>query len=190
MHEFRTGDALLLIDVQRDFCPGGRLAVGGGDEVVPVLNRWIEAAERHDAPIYASRDWHPADHSSFEQHGGPWPTHCVQGSDGAAFHPGLDIPDRARIITKGSLPETDQYSAFDRTGLGAEMRRAGVERVWLGGLALEVCVRASALDAVKEGFESHLIRDACRAIDATPGDGDRAIRELRDAGVVIGTTNA
>jgi nicotinamidase/pyrazinamidase len=189
MHEFRAGDALLVIDVQRDFCPGGRLAVEGGDEVVPVLNRWIESAERAGAPIYASRDWHPEGHASFEERGGSWPEHCVQGTDGAEFHPDLSLPERTRIITKGSLPETDQYSAFDRTGLGAEMRRAGVERVWLGGLALEVCVRASALDAAEKGFETHLIRDACRAIDAEPGDGERAIEDMRRAGAKIEETD-
>ncbi len=179
------GDALLIVDLQNDFCPGGSLAVPEGDQVVPVLNRWIEAARETRLPIYASRDWHPENHVSFADRGGPWPPHCVQDTQGAAFHPDLKLPEEAVVISKGTDPDRDQYSALDDTGLGARMRQDGVRRVWAGGLAQDVCVRASVLDAAEEGFEVHLILPATRAVDVNPGDGDRALEEMREAGAVI-----
>ncbi len=179
------GDALLLVDVQNDFCPGGALAVPEGDAVVPVLNRWIGAARDAGIPIYASRDWHPAGHVSFEERGGPWPPHCIQGTEGAAFHPDLTLPEAAEVISKGTDPDRDQYSAFDGTGLGERMRAEGITRVWVGGLAQDVCVRASVLDALAEGFDTHLIRAATRPVDVQPGDGDRALTEMREAGAII-----
>ena len=127
---FGPHDALIVVDVQRDFCAGGSLPVPDGDAVVPVINRWIAAATEMSVPIYMSRDWHPANHMSFHAQGGPWPEHCVQGSDGAAFHPDLVQPPTARVVTTGDHQDREQYSALDGTGLGAELGRAGVRRVW------------------------------------------------------------
>jgi len=179
------GDALLIVDVQNDFCPGGALAVAEGDAVVPVLNRWIAAAREAGIPVYASRDWHPTGHVSFEERGGPWPPHCIQGTEGAAFHPELALPEAAEIISKGTDPDRDQYSAFDGTGLGDRIRSAGTTRVWVGGLAQDVCVRASVLDALGEGFDTHLIRPATRPVNVQPREGDRALTEMRQAGATI-----
>ena len=178
-------DAVIVVDVQNDFCPGGALPVAGGDEVVPVLNRWIEAAEKVGAQIVVSRDWHPPGHMSFREQGGSWPPHCVQNAEGAEFHPDLNLPGEAIIVTKGDRADRDQYSAFDQTGLGEQLEKEGVERVWVGGLALDVCVRATVLDALKHGFEVHVIKAGARAVDVRPGDGDRALEEMRQAGAII-----
>lgn len=179
----RTGDALMVIDVQNDFCPGGALAIDQGDRVVPVLNRWIEAAKRAGVPVYASRDWHPAIHPSFAAEGGPWPVHCLQDTPGAAFHPDLTLPRAAVTVTKGTRFDKDQYSAFDETGLAEALRTRGVARLWIGGLAEDVCVRATALDAAAAGFDVHVIAEATRAV--TPDGGEAARREMRDAGVTL-----
>lgn len=146
----REGDALVIVDVQKDFCEGGALAIKGGNSVVPVLNRWIAAAERAGVPIYASRDWHPRRHPSFIEFGGKWPVHCLQDSDGAAFHADLALPESAIIVTKGVRFDRDQNSAFDGTGLVAELQRSGIKRLWVGGLAQDVCVCATVLDARRE----------------------------------------
>jgi nicotinamidase/pyrazinamidase len=183
MTTLEQGDALLVVDVQRDFCPGGALAVAGGDEVVPVLNAWIEAAVRAGAPVYASRDWHPRTHPSFRQRGGPWPPHCVQDTPGAAFHPELRLPAETRLVTKGVRLDRDQLSAFDETGLAQALRDEGVRRLWIGGLAQDVCVRATVLDAAREGFAVHVIAPATRPVD--PAAGVRALEEMRRAGARI-----
>jgi len=178
---FGDGDALLVVDVQSDFCPGGTLPVPEGDDVVPVLNRWIEAAADNGAAIVASRDWHPLEHISFSSRGGQWPEHCVQGTPGAAFHPDLRLPEHAEIISKGRDPERDQYSAFDGTGLADRLRALGVTRVWIGGLAQDVCVRATAIDAARAGFDTRVIVHATRAVDPEAGEG--ALGEMESAGV-------
>ena len=131
----RKKDALIIVDVQNDFCPGGTLPVAHGNEVVPVMNRWIRAALAADIPLYASRDWHPLHHLSFSESGGPWPVHCVQDTDGARFHPDLALPNSVIVVTKGVRFDRDQYSAFDETGLATELRRRDITRVWIGGLA-------------------------------------------------------
>jgi nicotinamidase/pyrazinamidase len=176
----RPGDALLLVDVQRDFCPGGALPVARGDEVVPVLNRWLEAAAERGLRVYASRDWHPPDHPSFLQQGGPWPPHCVQDTPGAAFQPGLALPADAVGFAKGVRLDRDQLSAFDETGLAVRLRRDGVERLWVGGLALDVCVRATVLDALREGFAVCVIVGGTRPVAAE--EGEEALREMERAG--------
>jgi nicotinamidase/pyrazinamidase len=181
--EIKTGDALIVVDVQNDFCPGGALPIAGGGEVAPVLNRWIAKALEKRAAIYISRDWHPAGHLSFASEGGPWPEHCVEDTHGAEFHPELNLPPEARVVTKGARFDKDQYSAFDDTGLAHELRGRGVGRVWIGGLALDVCVKATALDAVREGFETHVILSACRPV--SEDSGRAAVEELRKAGVFI-----
>jgi len=182
---FRTSDALVVVDVQNDFCRGGALAVEGGDEVVPVLNRAIRQAERQGAHIVASRDWHPPQHVSFQQRGGPWPVHCVQNTPGAEFHPDLQLPPETPVVDKGVSPDRDNYSAFDDTGLAVDLKRQGVNRIWVGGLAQDVCVRATVLDGLEAGFQVHLIEPATRPVDANPGDGRRALEEMQAAGAVI-----
>jgi len=179
--ELQQGDAVLVIDVQNDFCPGGALAIPDGDTVIAPLNTWVAAAHAAGIPVYASRDWHPANHLSFAPQGGPWPPHCVQDTNGAAFHPCLELGAGAIIVTKGTRFDQDQYSAFDETGLAAELKRAGVSRVWIGGLAQDVCVKASAIDAARAGFEVHLIPDA--SLPVTPEGGAEACEEMRAAGV-------
>jgi nicotinamidase/pyrazinamidase len=182
---FRSGDALVAVDVQNDFCPGGALAVPEGDRVVPVLNRWIEEANRSAIPIFASRCWHPPDHVSFVARGGPWPPHCVQGSQGAELRSDLRLPRAAAILDKGTDRDRDAYSAFDGSGLAERLRGLGVGRIFVGGLALDYCVRATVLDGLREGFAVHLVRDATRAVELRPGDGERALDECRAAGAVV-----
>ncbi len=178
-----AGDALLIVDVQRDFCSGGALSITGADEIIPTINDLIKQAIEAKALVIASRDWHPPDHSSFHAFGGIWPTHCVQGSDGAKFHAALRLPDDALIVTKGQTVDKDQYSAFDATGLADELRRCGVKRILICGLAENACVRATALASVKAGFETHLWLSATRAV--VPAHGEKAIAEMVGSGVIV-----
>jgi nicotinamidase/pyrazinamidase len=175
-------DALVIVDVQQDFCPGGALAVPEGNAVVPVLNAWIAKAVAGGAAVIASRDWHPVEHPSFSSQGGPWPQHCLQDTPGAAFHKGLHLPHDTILVSKGTRFDKDQYSAFDETGLAIALRRRDIRRIWIGGLALDICVKATALDAVRAGFETHLIHQACRALSAASEKA--ALRQMQDAGVV------
>lgn len=177
-------DAVLIVDVQVDFLPGGNLAVQRGDEVVPALNRYVAAAGRKSVPVFASRDWHPRNHCSFRARGGPWPEHCVAGTPGAAFAPGLDLPRGAVVISKAATPDADAYSAFQGTDLAQRLRKQGVKRLLVGGLATDYCVLNTVLDARKEGFEVLLLADAIRAVDVKPGDGARAENEMKSAGAV------
>ncbi len=178
---FRRGDALIVVDVQNDFCPGGALAIDEGDQIIPLINRWMEVASAGNTPIYASRDWHPIDHISFKQRGGLWPPHCIQDSNGACFHPDLRLPESAVKVTKGVRFDQDQNSVFDQTGLAEQLRHDGVQRVFIGGLAEDVCVLASVLDARREGFEAVLISDATRPV-TIPG-GEKAREKMQDTGV-------
>jgi nicotinamidase/pyrazinamidase len=184
--DLAAGDALIVVDVQRDFCPGGALAIERGDEVVPVLNRWIEAAVAAHVPIYASRDWHPHRHPSFADLGGAWPVHCLQDTEGAAFHPDLALPSSAIVVTKGTRFDRDQNSAFDGTGLAVELRRSGIRRLWIGGLAQDVCVRATVLDARRDGFETIVIADGTMPV--TREGLTRAEADMRAAGATFATT--
>lgn len=178
-----TGDALLVVDVQNDFCPGGALAVDGGDAVIPVLNRWIGSAREAGIPVIASRDWHPVDHVSFRAQGGPWPEHCVQDTHGARFHPDLALPDDAVRVSKGTAFDRDAYSAFDGTGLAGFLHKQGIQRLWVGGLAQDVCVLATVKDACKAGFQTHLIGNATRAVE--PDRSRQVLEEMRKAGAVL-----
>jgi nicotinamidase/pyrazinamidase len=181
MDEFlQDGDALIIVDVQKDFCPGGALPIDEGDRAIPMLNRWIDAAMKKHIPIYASRDWHPVGHISFKESGGPWPPHCVQDSDGARFHPDLELPDSVIIVTKGVRFDKDQNSAFDETGLDGELQRRGVQRVLVGGLAEDVCVLATVLDGHRGGFEVVLIADGTRPV--TREGGERARKKMKEMG--------
>ena len=162
-------EALLLVDIQNDFCEGGSLAVPDSGAIVPAVNQWIDKALQDGWPIVASRDWHPVDHISFEQRGGPWPVHCVQDSPGAEFHPQMKLPDSAIRVSKGTAFETDAYSAFDGTQLDSYLRRNGIHRLFIAGLALDVCVQATVRDALKYGYEVELITEGTRAVDADEG---------------------
>lgn len=177
--------ALVIVDVQNCFAPGGALAVPGGDEIVGPLNAYIEAVTGRDGIVVASLDWHPPDHSSFREQGGPWPVHAVAGTDGADFHPGLRLPPTAHVVRKGTVREREAYSAFDGTDLEETLRRQGIERLLVGGLATDYCVRHTVLDALRAGFEVWLLLDAVRAVNASPGDGERAIEEMRAAGARV-----
>ena len=178
-------DAVVVVDVQNDLCPGGALPVPGGDEVVPVLNRWIDKAGQVEATVVVSRDWHPADHCSFRPRGGPWPVHCVRNTPGADYHPDLHVPENALVVDKATEPDRENFSDFAGTGVGDELRRKGVTRIWVGGLALDYCVRATVLDGLAEGFEVHVLLPATRAVDVEAGDGERATEEMRRHGAVI-----
>jgi len=179
----RGGDGILVIDVQVDFCPGGKLAIDKGDEVIPLLNQWIEAARERRIPIYLSRDWHPVAHVSFKDAGGMWPPHCVQDTPGAEWHPYLKVPPDAVKVTKGVRFDHDQNSVFDETGLADRLHDDGVTRLWVGGLALDVCVLKSVLDGLTSGFEVHLLADGTRPVNAE--EGQKALTTMSEAGAVI-----
>lgn len=185
----RPGDALIVVDVQRDFLPGGALGVPAGDEVVPALNRAIAAFERAGLPVYYSRDWHTPDHCSFKAQGGPWPPHCIAGSEGAAFATALRVPDDAAVISKATTQAQDAYSAFQGTTLAQQLGTAGVRRVFVGGLATDYCVKATVLDARANGFQVELLGDAVRAVEVRPGDGERALQEMLKSGANFTTTH-
>jgi nicotinamidase/pyrazinamidase len=174
--------ALIIVDVQNDFCPGGALAVPEGDSVVPVLNRYIGIFQAGDAPIVATRDWHPREHCSFKSFGGIWPPHCIQNTPGAEFHPGLTLPDTVRIISKGGDPKVEAYSGFQHTDLGSWLNSRGVETVCVGGLATDYCVKSTVLDALKAGFITIYLADASRGVNVKPGDTERAEKEMLKAG--------
>ena len=195
MQRYRPGTALIVVDVQNDFAdPGGRLSVAGGAGIVPVVNREIAAARDDGAIVVATQDWHPEHTPHFVTDGGIWPVHCVAGTWGAGLHPDLALPGDTPRVRKGANGE-DGYSGFTMrdpvsgetiaTGLEALLRDAGIERVVVVGLATDYCVKATALDAAGLGFETAVLTDAIAAVDLKPGDGDRAIAEMRGAGIEI-----
>jgi len=179
--------ALLLVDVQNDFCPGGALAVPEGDRVIPPLNRAAARFAALGRPVYASRDWHPERTRHFAKFGGEWPAHCVQGTSGAMLHPDLNLPPTAIILSKGRDPEVDDYSAFaamdfSGTTLAELLQQQGVKQLFVGGLATDYCVRATVLDGLAAGFEVVVIEDGIAGVDLQPGDSDRAREEMLSAG--------
>ncbi len=180
--QLQPGDALLIVDVQNDFLPGGNLAVPGGDEVVPALNRYIRAFEARGLPIYATRDWHPEQHCSFRAQGGPWPPHCVVDTFGAAFASALRLPPSTPVISKAASPDQDAYSGFQGTDLDQRLRSSGVRRLFVGGLATDYCVLNTVRDALRLGYEVFLLTDAIRAVNVQPGDGLRAEEEMARLG--------
>jgi len=173
--------ALIVVDVQNDFCPGGALAVPEGDAVVEPINVMAHGADF----VVATRDWHPVDHGSFAEQGGVWPVHCVSGTPGAELHPGIDLGAIGAVVDKGQAPDQEGYSAFEGTGLARLLREHGVDAVDVAGLALDYCVKATALDARRAGFDVTVHRGATRAVEVAPGDGERAVEELRAAGVSV-----
>jgi len=178
-----SDSALLLVDIQNDFCEGGSLEVPKASEILPVVNGLIEDAGKAGQLIIASRDWHTVDHVSFEARGGPWPPHCIQDTEGAAFHSGMELPDDAVRVSKGTGFDTDAYSAFDGTQLDSFLERHGIRQLRVVGLALDVCVRATVLDGLKCGFDIELIADGTRAVDQE--GAEKVFEELRAAGATI-----
>jgi nicotinamidase/pyrazinamidase len=185
-----AGDALLLVDPQNDFCPGGSLPVPDGDAVMPVLNAWAAAAEAAGIPIFVSRDWHPPRTTHFKEFGGVWPPHCIQGTRGAEFHPDLRLPPSATIVSKGMGETEDAYSAFqarDDQGrpLATLLRERGVRHLYVMGLATDYCVKASALGGLEDGFRVSVVADGMRAVNLQPTDGEQAVEAMRAAGATI-----
>ncbi len=190
----RNCSALLVIDVQRDFCAGGALAVPGADAVIPPLNRLIDRFQRLNVPVYASRDWHPPDSRHFKPNGGPWPVHCVAGTELAAFHPALWLPTTVIIISKGLDPEASGYSAFegqtvDGLALRDDLQARGIKRLYVGGLATDYCVRASVLDALNAGIRVTVATDTIAGVELKPGDAKQALQEMLANGADLTTSD-
>ena len=183
------GDALLVVDVQNDFLPGGALGIAGGDAVVTPLNRLLAAWRARGLPVYLTRDWHPPGHCSFAAQGGPWPAHCLADTPGAEFSPLLEREPGDVVVSKATRPERDAYSALDGTGLADELRRGGVRRVFVGGLATDYCVRATGLDARTANLDVVVLSDAVCAVNVHRDDGARALAELAEAGAALATTD-
>jgi nicotinamidase/pyrazinamidase len=176
-------EALVIVDFQNDFTPGGALAVRDGDRIAARVNEL--AADPRFELVVATRDWHPADHGSFAERGGPWPAHCVQGTEGAELHPSLERERVDVVIDKGTDPGTEGYSGFEGTTLGDLLRERGIDRVTIVGLATDYCVKNTALDALRRGLEVTVERDGVRGVDVNEGDSERALDELRSAGATV-----
>jgi len=171
-------DALIIEDVQKDFCPGGALPVSEGDQVIPALNDYLKIFEKANAEIFATRDWHPPNHISFKAQGGLWPPHCVQNTEGAKFHPALKLPRSTKVVSKAMNPLKENYSSFDGAELSNILKKQGVTRVFVGGLATDYCVKCTVIDALKLGFKAVLLSDAIRGINVGPNDAETAIAEM------------
>ena len=186
-YSMQTGDALVLVDVQNDFLPGGSLAVPEGDQILTPIKRWLAEFIRAGLPVFVTRDWHPTDHCSFRAHGGPWPPHCVAGTGGAQFPSGLGLErdPRITVISKGTSPEADAYSGFEGTDLHARLQSAGVRRLFVGGLATDYCVLNTVLDARRLGYEVELLERAIRPVEVHAGDGAKATAAMIDAGATL-----
>jgi nicotinamidase/pyrazinamidase len=168
-------DAIIIADIQNDFLPGGALPIAEGDQLIPVLNEYIQIFKNAKAKIVASRDWHPSNHMSFKAQGGPWPPHCVQNTEGAKFNTALKLPEGTVIVSKATDPDKEAYSVFDNTGLGGILKSQGISRVFVGGVATDYCVVNSVLDARKMGFEVMVLVDGTRGINVNPGDAEKAL---------------
>ncbi len=177
-----SGDALVIVDVQNDFLPGGALPVPAGDDVVPVLNQCIRLFELAHLPVYATRDWHPLTHCSFREQGGPWPMHCVAGTPGASFAPLLALPPDAIVVSKATTAEQEAYSGFEGTDLARRLRERSVRRLFVGGLATDYCVLRTVSDASQLGFTVLVLEEAIRAVELQPGDGQRARQTMESLG--------
>ena len=173
-----SGDALIVVDMQNDFFPGGRLAAAGGNEIIRVLNRYLAYFAAHQLPVFATRDWHPLSHCSFQSQGGPWPPHCIAGSDGAALLPDLKLPANVHIISKATSQETDAYSGFTGTQLNELLQSLHIHRVFISGIATEYCVLNTVKDALRLQYITFVLIDAICAINQQPEDGQRALEEM------------
>ena len=177
-------DALIVVDVQNDFMPGGALPVPNALTIIPVINRYIEIFSKAKAVVAATRDWHPPNHISFKTRGGPWPPHCIQNTWGAQFHPDLKLPKDAIIVSKGYREDKEAYSGFEDTELDKLLRERGVKRVFVAGVATEYCVKATALDAIKLGYQTFVLLDAVKGIDTPKGSEQKAVDEMLEKGAV------
>jgi len=181
--------ALVVVDIQNDFCPGGALPVSDGDQVVPAINKYIQLFRSANAPIIYTRDWHPSDHSSFKTQGGPWPPHCVQGSEGAKFRADLLPPNEGEIVSKANRKD-DAYSFFQGADLAHRLRRlrfrlglrGGIKQLFVGGLATDYCVKETVLDGLKLGFQVYYLDDASKGVNVNPEDSELAIKEMLSKG--------
>lgn len=180
----QPADALLLVDIQNDFLPGGALPVPEGNAIVPIVRSYIDMFRNVPASILATRDWHPRHHCSFRPRGGPWPVHCVAGTPGAEPPPALDLPSSVVIVHKGTRPKADAYSGFQDTGLDGQLRAMGVRRLFVGGLATDYCVLHTVSDARTLGYPVYLLLDAIRAVNVNPGDSDAAEQQMVRRGAV------
>jgi len=187
LHEIilQRGDALVIVDIQNNFLPGGSLAVAGGDQVIPVINAYIAKFQQLGLPIVATRDWHSPDHSSFIQQGGPWPEHCVASSKGAEFSPALLLPKTARIFSTGFDKMADGYSGFENTDLHSHLSHAGIKRLFIGGIATDYCVLHTVLDALQYRYRVYLLQDAIRAVNVNPEDGQNAVQKMLENGAEL-----
>ncbi len=180
-----TKYALVVVDVQNDFCPGGALPVKAGDRVIAPLNEMIRQFDEAGSPVFFTRDWHPPNHCSFKQRGGIWAPHCVKNTTGAEFHPKLKVPPNARIISKATKPDEDAYSGFQGTDLSGKLRRLGVTQLILGGLATDYCVKNTVLDALREGFGVRVLKDCVRGVEVKRGDSAAALRDMLTNGAAM-----
>jgi nicotinamidase/pyrazinamidase len=185
-----NNSALLIVDVQKDFCPGGALGVAGGDEIIPIINRYIELFRNNGRPIIASRDWHPSVSRHFREFGGIWPVHCVQDSDGARFHPGLLLPPECLVFSKGTNPLLDDYSALQARNeaekpMSQYLDELGLHFLYICGLATDYCVSQSVMNGLRQGFSIFVLADAVRGVDMEQGDSERALAEMVAAGAIL-----
>lgn len=178
------GDALVVVDVQNDFLSGGSLAVPQGEQVVPVVNKYLNLFRSSGLPVFMTRDWHPANHVSFASRGGTWPPHCVQGTDGAAFARELELTGEEHVVSKADSSDRDTYSGFEETDLAARLKDLAVTRLFIGGLATDYCVLSTVRDALRLGFPVVLLTDVTRAVDVNSGDGEKALREMVGGGAL------
>lgn len=183
--QLAPGDALMIVDLQNDFLPGGSLEVPGANALIPVLNRYIIRFHTHRLPVIATRDWHPPDHCSFVQQGGPWPPHCIAGSAGAAFHADLALPAETHIVSKATSRDTDAYSGFSGTGLRDLLQSLHIQRIFVGGVTTEYCVRNTVTDALRLGYAVIVLQDAIQAINRQPGDSRQALDDMIAHGATL-----
>ena len=177
--------ALIVVDMQNDFCPGGSLAVTDGDRIISEINRLVLDFEKDDCPVFFTRDWHPENHCSFSENGGMWPVHCVAETEGAAFHRELYIPESAVIISKANRPFPDAYSGFQETDLDNILKLKGVSELTVCGLAADYCVKATVLDALDSGFKVSVVKNAVKAVNVKPDDGENAFKEMQGRGASV-----
>lgn len=179
------GDALLIVDVQNDFLPGGNLAVTDGDKIIPFLNQCIKQFHQSDLPIFASRDWHPENHCSFKKEGGIWPPHCIANTPGAQFASSLDLPEKTIIISKATTSNKDAYSAFEGTDLHKKLQDKNVQQLFVGGLATDYCVLNSVKDAISNKYRVYVLQDGIQAVNVDADDGVKAEKEMQKLGAIF-----
>ncbi len=190
MNNRKTKKALLVVDAQNDFCPGGALGVPEGDKIIPRINKYVSIFTKNKLPIFFTRDWHPVKTRHFKDFGGIWPVHCIQNTYGAKFHPKLKLPKDAILLYKGMDPKKDAYSAFQAedvsgTALPVLLKKMGINQLYIAGLATDYCVRFSSRDALKQGFKVKILVDAIKGVNLKPNDSENAIKEMVKAGAKI-----